>query len=495
MHPSRFLRAAIAVTAVSTVLPLLSTVRADAAAAKRPKSLVIGVDGATFATFGAARMPNLAALRAGGMTATSNLYASPMAPTSSGPGWSTIATGVWPDKHKVVDNSFNGADFAHYPDYATRLETAKPERNTLVVGTWGPITGNVFGKAVDTRIAGADDADTTAKAVDKLATTDADATFVHLDEVDAAGHSHGTAGQQYRDALAAADTEIGRILQAVSSRSGYADEDWQIIVTADHGHTAGGGHGGSSPAERQTFVIAKGAGFTPGSVRNDVKISDIAPTVLAHLGVPADPAWKLDGTAIGALKPDAFDALRPSLRTRVDETGLPAELKGWTNAAPSGWSIDNSAMPGGGVSEWRGWSFANDEFWSNSQLGQGRETDVRARDVFAVADSDEWDDKAHGAGQFDSTLNSPAFPVEGGRKATVSYASNYKVDGPQTGDVYISFDGGARQPLKSYRSDLNTVEKLTVDVPAGATSARLHFRYTGTNSAFWTVDQVAVAAG
>ncbi|WP_432040455.1 alkaline phosphatase family protein [Streptomyces cucumeris] len=500
MRLSPCLRSAVAVAAVAaTALPLTSVARADSvrsdsagAAAKRPKSLVIGVDGATFAAFGSARMPNLAALRTGGTTATSNLYASPMAPTLSGPGWSTIATGVWPDKHKVVDNSFLGADFARYPDYATRLETAKPERNTLVVGTWGPITGTVFGPAVDTRIAGSDDADTTAKAVDKLASTDADATFVHLDEVDGAGHGHGTASQEYRDALEAADGRIGRILQAVTSRATYADEDWQIIVTADHGHTAGGGHGGSSPAERQTFVIAKGTGFAPGSVRHDVKVSDVAPTVLAHLGVPSDPAWKLDGKAIGALTPDAFDTLRPSLRTRVDETGLPATLKGWTHTAPSGWSVDNAAMPGGGVSEWRGWSFANDEFWSNSQLGQGRETNVRARDVFAVADSDEWDDKAHGAGPFDSTLNSPAFPVTGGRAATVSYATDYRVDGPQTGDVYIAFDGGARTLLKSYRSHLNTVEKLSVAVPAGATSARLSFRCTGTNSAFWTIDQVTV---
>ncbi len=29
-------------------------------------------------------------------------------------------------------------------------------------------------------------------------------------------------------------------------------------------------------------------------------------------------------------------------------------------------------------------------------------------------------------------------------------------------------------------------------VPAGASTAQLRFRYTGTNSAFWTVDQVSL---
>ncbi|MET9730451.1 alkaline phosphatase family protein [Streptomyces sp. NPDC006458] len=501
MHLSRSMRAALAVT-IAAALPFAAAAHADAAgqggtaqaaaAAKRPKSLVIGIDGATFAKFSKAKMPNVKSLMTGGMTAVSNLYAAPMAPTVSGPGWSTIATGTWPDKHHVVDNSFNGARYDLYPDYATRLETANPALNTVVVGTWSAIPTTIFGPAVDTRLGGVSDTDTTTTAVSKLSTTDADAAFVHLNDVDEAGHSHGTDSTDYLNALKAADARVGQLLQAVKARPTYTNEDWQIIVTADHGHTPQGGHGGSTPGERQTFVIAKGTGFTPGSVRNDVKITDIAPTVLAHFGVSAVPAWQLDGTPIKNLAAYAFDTLRPALKTPVDETGLPSTLKGWTTTPPTGWSIDNSAMPTGGVTEWRGWSFATDEFWTNTDLGQGRESNVRARDVFAVADSDEWDDNTHGDGQFDSTLISPAYPVTGGTTATVSYATNYKVDGPQTGDVLVSFDGGTPQPLKSYDTDLNTFEKLTIAVPEGATTVQLRFHYTGTNSAFWTVDQVAV---
>ncbi|MDH6705811.1 hypothetical protein P3T27_002533 [Kitasatospora sp. MAA19] len=60
--------------------------------------------------------------------------------------------------------------------------------------------------------------------------------------------------------------------------------------------------------------------------------------------------------------------------------------------------------------------------------------------------------------------------------------------------MYVVFDDGAPQVVKSYRSDLNTVEHLPVTVPAGATTERLQFRCTGTNSAFWTVDQVSFGA-
>ncbi|WP_371098379.1 alkaline phosphatase family protein [Streptomyces sanglieri] len=506
MSLSRSARTVLAATTVAAVaLPLVTTAahaqgsKAPAAApyaglpsgTKQAKTLVIGVDGATFDAFSRADVPNLRQLMAKGLTARSNLYADPMAPTVSGAGWSSIATGVWPDKHNVKDNNFTAPNYGQYPDYATRLETADPATSTLVVGTWSPIPQIVFGAKTDLRIAGGNDEGTTAKAADLLAHGNPDSTFVHLDEVDGAGHSSGSAGDAYLKALNTADGQIGRLLDAVTSRPTYAKEDWLVVVTADHGHTPTGGHGGNTPLERGTFVIAQGKGIRPGSVRDDVRITDIAPTVLRHESVATDPAWNLDGTSLAELKPDAFDSLPPSLRTPVDETGLPADAKGWTSAAPEGWSIDNSKMPAGGVTEWRGWSFATDEFWTNAERGQGRETNVRARDVFAVADSDEWDDKAHGAGQFDSTLVSPAYKLNGAAKATVSYATNYRVDGPQTGDVYVSYDGGAPQPVKSYRADSNTVERLELAVPRGAGTARLSFRYTGTNSAFWTVDQVA----
>ncbi|MGW8888399.1 alkaline phosphatase family protein [Streptomyces sp. NPDC055749] len=458
---------------------------------KQAKTLVIGVDGAAFDAFARAEVPHLRKLMADGLTARSNLFANPMAPTVSGAAWSSIATGVWPDKHNVRDNNFTAPNYAQYPDYATRLETADPATSTLVVGTWSPIPQKVFGARTDLRIAGGNDAGTTTKAEDYLRNGNPDSTFVHLDEVDGAGHASGTGSDLYLKALGTADAQIGRLLDAVTSRPTYAQEDWLVVVTSDHGHTPTGGHGGNSPGERGTFVIATGNDIEPGSVRHDVKITDIAPTVLRHTGVATDPAWNLDGTALSKLKRDSFDKLRDSLRPAADETKPPAGVTGWTTTAPKGWSIDNSKMPAGGVTEWRGWSFATDEFWTNTDLGQGRETNVRARNVFAVADSDEWDDKAHGEGQFDSTLVSPVHRLNGAAGATVSYATNYRVDGPQTGDVYVAYDGGEPQLVKSYRANANTFERLDLNVPAGAGTAQLSFRYTGTNSAFWTVDQVA----
>ncbi|MFJ4026780.1 alkaline phosphatase family protein [Paenarthrobacter sp. NPDC089989] len=510
VHPFRPFRTAMATAALTLAAAVVLPPAATAAPAEAPhantagaydglpdgsqrkKTLVIGLDGAAIAKFPPAGMPNVQGLMDSGMTATSNLFANPMAPTVSGAGWSSIATGVWPDKHNVVDNNFTAPNYAQYPDYLSRLETARSNASTLVVGTWSPIPQKVFGEKVDLRIAGGNDAGTTAKAVDYLANGNPDSTFIHLDEVDGAGHSYGTERPEYAAALRTADGQVGEILNAVKSRPTYKSEEWLIVVTADHGHTPTGGHGGSTPAERQTFVIAQGKGIRAGSTRNDVKITDIAPTVLKHSGVATEQDWNLDGQAIADLQADDFDQLRDRLQTRVDETAPGADVKGWTTTAPQGWTIDNSAMPAGGVTEWRGWSFATDEFWSNTDRNQGRETSVRNRNVFAVADSDEWDDKAHAPGQFDSTLISPEYKVKGGKTATLSFASNYRIDGPQSGEVFIGFDSGPRRLVKQYTANFNGFERLAVEVPKGAKRAQLSFRYTGTNSAFWTVDQVTL---
>ncbi|MET9533898.1 alkaline phosphatase family protein [Streptomyces sp. NPDC006649] len=475
--------------------PLAQVARA---AARKPKVLVIGLDGTLLSKIEVADAPHLKALRAAGLTAASPLYAAPFAPTLSGPGWSTIITGVWPDKHKVMDNTFAGQNFAQYPDFLTRVEKAKPALGTYAIASWNPITTTVFSSKVDTRVntpSAEYDTGTTSRLVAQLATGNSDAHFVQLDGVDEAGHEHGAASQQYLDAIHAVDTSVGQFVAAVESRSAYASENWLIMVTADHGHTDPGGHGGSSWQERQTFLIARGTGIGAGSTRYDIRMPDVAASALAHLGIAIDPAWGLDGRPLQQPGDDAFDALRPRLTGPVDESGIGAGVIGFTHTPPPGWSVDNSTMGTGGVTEWRGWSFTTDEFWTKAEPDQQRESNVRARGVFAVADGDEWSDKSV-TGSFDSTLVSPAYPVRGGRPATLTYTTYYRQEAPQRGEVLVSYDGAAPVSVRTYTADTSSrVENLTLQVPAGATSAQVRFRYTGGNNWYWTVDGVGITAG
>src|SRR5262245_3572570 len=87
----------------------------------------------------------------------------------------------------------------------------------------------------------------------------------------------------------------------------------------------------------------------------------------------------------------------------------------FTHTAPGGWFRDNSNFPEPfnplfGVFEWKGWSFANSEFWAAVQKSDdfpGRFGFENASGTVLVADSDLWNDKAdpaNGIGFFDSTL-------------------------------------------------------------------------------------------
>ncbi|MFD3780857.1 alkaline phosphatase family protein [Streptomyces sp. NPDC058612] len=501
----RTLAVAATATALLATALLATALGATAAtagesAATTDKVLVIGIDGAVLDRVKAANAPHLNGLMAQGLTARSTLYANPMAATSSGPGWSTIATGVWPDKHGVKDNSFTGKNYTAHPDFLTRIENAKPSLNTYAAADWEPITstdqnGPIFSAKVDKRLSlkgdrdgyGSEDPKIAAAAATELRDQNPDAAFVYLGEIDAAGHSSGAASQAYLNAVARVDVLVGKLLTAVQSRPTYAQENWKVLVTTDHGHTSGGGHGGSSIAERGTFVIARGAGIPAGSVRDDVRLADVAATALAHVGVSGAG---LDGVPLNAPDSDPFDTLRPVLQARVDETGIPAGTKGFTHTPPAGWSVDNSKMGTGGVTEWAGWAFATDEFWSQSQRDQWRELNVRSRDVFAVADSDEWDDKSH-TGTFDSTLITPKWPVAGGTARTLSFQTHYRQEAGQTAQVLVSYNGGAPAVVKSYTADaVAKAESIALQVPAGATDVQVRFRYSGDNNWYWTVDDV-----
>ncbi len=114
-----------------------------------------------------------------------------------------------------------------------------------------------------------------------LAATDADLVVLLVGAVDAAGHAHGGDSAEYREAAETSDRALARAL-------GHVDlaQD-AIIVTADHGHTGRGGHGGVEPEVLAVPLIAAGAGIRPGTTADDAHLIDLAPTVSALLGIPA----------------------------------------------------------------------------------------------------------------------------------------------------------------------------------------------------------------
>lgn len=142
----------------------------------------------------------------------------------------------------------------------------------------------------------------------------ADLVILLVGAVDAAGHAHGGDSPQYRDAAITADRALGRVLAGIDL------EQDAVIVTADHGHTGRGGHGGVEPEVLAVPLIAAGAGIRRGATANDARLIDVAPTVAALLGVPA-PGHGVGRTLYELL---ALDDAARSRRVAADQLRLAA---------------------------------------------------------------------------------------------------------------------------------------------------------------------------
>jgi hypothetical protein len=170
-----------------------------------------------------------------------------------------MLTGVPPEKHKV---DWNDDRPGRYPAVPTLFELARQA---------GYSTGMVAGKSKfhlfeepgaltwssvpsATVIADATVADT---AVAWIAAHPPQVFFVHLPGVDTAGHHYGWGSPEQLDAIAAADTCIGRVVGAL--RDQHLLDSTLVIVSSDHGG-AGKSHGKDDPRSRFIPWIAVGSG-------------------------------------------------------------------------------------------------------------------------------------------------------------------------------------------------------------------------------------------
>ena len=276
------------------------------------KVLLIGIDGCRFDALQVAKTPHLRGLMEAGIYANNTAIFGERyqkADTVSGPGWSSIMTGVWADKHGVHDNKFRGANYAAFPVFFRRIKDARPKARTVSIVTWEPIHDKII-SAADVSLKfvqppkayAQHDAEAARFAVRELSENNPDAFFLYFGQVDETGHAKGFSPKQpeYIAAIEQVDTHIGAVLAAVRARRTFAAEDWLIIVTSDHGG-AGKDHGNGhrSPEITNSFLIVSGPSAQRGKFTTPTYIVDAPVTALAHLGIPLAPDWNLDGRPIG----------------------------------------------------------------------------------------------------------------------------------------------------------------------------------------------------
>ena len=276
--------------AVGAILPMA----AYAESQLKPKALVIMFDGWRADTVSNGLTPNIKALADGkwqpGYKAAWSLSASTIrdGTTESAPNHVAIATGMTVKKTKIKWNPdliSRGTNAKYLPTWLVRLTKARKDLTALHIFRWygdlrlSPDYGVQFIFDRD---------DTNAKTLAKLLSfPDApDAIMWYIDRPDHPGHNHGyyPYSTEYKAAVRESDGYVGDVLAAITARPTFADEDWLIIVTADHGgwdHY----HGQSSTQCYTIPLIIAGRHVAQGRIPGVPHNYDAAPTALAHFGI------------------------------------------------------------------------------------------------------------------------------------------------------------------------------------------------------------------
>ncbi len=189
--------------------------------------------------------------------------------TSTAPSWMAMLTGGWSDYNGISDNGQmkdpNAKTFltevaetgryasfttswrehtavSYQPDIISSIETGLPVEYTHQIddeATYYQILKYV----------------SKPQGTQKAPQDDPDAIFFTFEHADHAGHDtgYGNQNEAYVEACVKADSWGYEIVKAIEARSTYAQEDWLIIISTDHGGTETG-HGGQSAFERMTWL-------------------------------------------------------------------------------------------------------------------------------------------------------------------------------------------------------------------------------------------------
>ena len=298
-------------------------VQAANASVRKPKALLIMLDGARADAVAAARMPAVQSLRDGswapGYRGAWTLFGQnvPDARPSSAANHTAIFTAVNAEKSRVFQNGqTKDGKYAEWPTWLARVTAAVPGTKGLFIFSWGE--GKQYPSSPNVQFIHDTDANNGKNLPKILAAPDApDAIQYFIDLPDHGGHSAGfyPFSREYLHALYTSDTYIAAALAAIRSRPTFKDEDWLVMVTADHGgyarsHGMWGGQAATIP------VILSDRRVPAGRLKGAPRHYDLTATALAHFGL--DPvALKLDGHPLTTTVQDRPRPLKDGLAAHV----------------------------------------------------------------------------------------------------------------------------------------------------------------------------------
>jgi len=293
---------------------------------KTPKAIFIIVDGIPADVIEKTATPSLDDISAsGGYTRAyvgGEVGQPSETPTVSAPGYQSLITGTWGNKHNVLDNDVENPNYQYW-DIFRIAKTHDASLQTAIFSTWLENRTRLIGDGLpeaggnkldyhfdgfehDTERFPHDLGRTYIRNIDELVTDETarylveigpDLSWVYLEFTDDVGHAFGDSPQQ-KYAVTLMDGNLGKIWNAVTKRQESHDEDWLVVITTDHGRDekTGKDHGGQSDRERTTWIVTN-SGNLNDRFANMPGVVDILPSIVNHmdLSVPTEIREQLDG--------------------------------------------------------------------------------------------------------------------------------------------------------------------------------------------------------
>lgn len=189
--------------------------------------------------------------------------------TSTAPSWMAMLTGGWAQYNGVNDNGQMKKEeaetfitYALNKGYSASFTTSWREHTSL---SYKPDTVNAILKNQPAEYTHQIDDTATyyqvlkyvskSEGAEKMPSEDPDVIFFTFEFTDHDGHGsgYGNKNENYIKACKDADSYGYSIVKAIENRATYAEEDWLIIVSTDHGGVVRG-HGGQTAFERMTWL-------------------------------------------------------------------------------------------------------------------------------------------------------------------------------------------------------------------------------------------------
>ena len=245
-------------------------------------------------------------------------------PTVSAPGYMSLVTGTWANKHNVYENYNLSPNYDYWnifrvakavsPAIKIGIFSTWTDNRTVLLGEGQPGAGDwrfdyiADGFEKDEKRFPPQPSDKHIAVIDRVVSEEAasaiveqgpDLSWVYLQHTDDVGHEQGD-GEAFDAAVVEMDANVGRIWRAVQARQATHSEDWLVIVTTDHGRDAltGRDHEGHSERERTIWIATNSQRLTPYFDAMPEMV-DIYPSIATHLGItiPDQVARHLDGAS------------------------------------------------------------------------------------------------------------------------------------------------------------------------------------------------------